>query len=84
MGLKEDYIYWKLIEFLIVNKSYSILNLSQDQREIWLENISEKEAKVAIDFTEKFLQYIYVIPKEIEEIESQMESKSNGSPAKVS
>lgn len=36
------------------------------------EKIEEKDAKVAIDFTEKFLQYIYIIPKEIEEIEERV------------
>ncbi|NQU18616.1 DUF4145 domain-containing protein [bacterium] len=35
------------------------------------EKIEEKDAKIAIDFTEKFLQYVYVIPKEIEEIEGE-------------
>ncbi|MDD3488194.1 MAG: DUF4145 domain-containing protein [Candidatus Pacebacteria bacterium] len=39
------------------------------------EKIEEKDAKVAIDFTEKFLQYVYVIPKEIEEIEGEVEEK---------
>lgn len=39
------------------------------------EKIEEKDAKVAIDFTEKFLQYVYVIPKEIEEIEGNVEEK---------
>jgi len=41
------------------------------------EKIEEKDAKVAIDFTEKFLQYVYVIPKEIEEIEGQFNRKKN-------
>jgi len=38
------------------------------------EIISEADAKVAIDFTEKFLQYVYVIPREIEEIEGEVAS----------
>ena len=37
------------------------------------EKIEEKDARLAIDFTEKFLQYVYVIPKEIEEIEEQVQ-----------
>lgn len=36
------------------------------------EEIEEKDAKIAINFTEKFLQYIYIIPKEIEEIEGKI------------
>lgn len=39
------------------------------------EQIEEKDAKLAIDFTEKFLQYAYIIPKELEEIESQANPK---------
>lgn len=40
------------------------------------EKIEEKDAKLAIDFTEKFLQYVYVIPKELEEIENQVIPKN--------
>ena len=36
------------------------------------EKVVEKDAKIAIDFIEKFLQYVYVIPKEIEEIEDEV------------
>ena len=43
------------------------------------EKIEEKDAKVAIDFTEKFLQYVYVIPKEIEEIEGEVKEKTEQS-----
>ncbi len=38
------------------------------------ETISKQDAKLAIDFTEKFLQYVYIIPKELEEIENQMQT----------
>lgn len=42
------------------------------------EKIEEEDAKLAIDFTEKFLQYVYIIPKELEEIENQaVPKKSN-------
>lgn len=36
------------------------------------QEIQEPDAKVAIDFTEKFLQYVYIIPREIEEIEGRV------------
>lgn len=39
------------------------------------EKIEEKDAKIAIDFTEKFLQCVYVIPEEIEEIEGEVSKK---------
>ena len=41
------------------------------------EIISKQDAKLAIDFTEKFLQYVYIIPKELEEIENQMQNEPN-------
>ncbi len=41
------------------------------------ESINEQDAKLAIDFTEKFLQYVYIIPKELEEIENQMQPESS-------
>ncbi len=41
------------------------------------EKINEQDAKLAIDFTEKFLQYVYIIPKELEEIENQMQADQN-------
>ncbi len=40
------------------------------------EKVEEPDAKIAIDFTEKFLQYVYVIPKEIEEIEGKVQPDS--------
>lgn len=44
------------------------------------EKIEENDAKIAIDFTEKFLQYIYIIPKEIEEIEGEVKEKPKEEP----
>ena len=41
------------------------------------EIIREQDAKLAIDFTEKFLQYVYIIPKELEEIENQAQGNSS-------
>ncbi len=41
------------------------------------EKITEADAKIAIDFTEKFLQYLYIIPKEIEEIEGKAQKETD-------
>lgn len=41
------------------------------------EKIEERDAKLAINFAEKFLEYIYIIPKEIEEIEGEVKEKKN-------
>jgi len=41
------------------------------------EVVNEQDAKLAIDFTEKFLQYVYIIPKELEEIENQMQKETS-------
>lgn len=46
------------------------------------EKIGEKDARLSIDFTEKFLQYVFVIPKEIEDIEGDIKEKIEESDKK--
>ena len=47
------------------------------------EKVDEKDAKIAIDFVEKFLQYVYVIPKEIEEIEREVKEEQPSEGKKI-
>ncbi len=46
MAFLEDYLFWKVTEFLIVEKEYRILQLSHDQGELWLEKTENKDAQV--------------------------------------
>ncbi|WLR56344.1 hypothetical protein LC048_05335 [Mesobacillus subterraneus] len=42
----EEYLYWKVTEFLIVKKEYRILQLSQEHGELWLEKTENKNTQV--------------------------------------
>ncbi|MCU9600518.1 rhomboid family intramembrane serine protease [Caldibacillus kokeshiiformis] len=42
---REDYLYWKLIHSLFID-GYRILNISEDQTEIWLENFSHRKLPI--------------------------------------
>ena len=46
MAFLEEYLFWKVTEFLIVKKEYRILQLSQDQGELWLEKTENKHSQV--------------------------------------
>ncbi|WP_205207676.1 rhomboid family intramembrane serine protease [Bacillus sp. P14.5] len=46
MNTKLNYLFWRTIHYLIVEKGYRIINMSQDQQQLWLENSSHKQAPV--------------------------------------
>lgn len=52
MAFLEEYLFWKVAEFLIVKKEYRILQASQDQGELWLEKTENKQTQVI-----RLLQY---------------------------
>lgn len=43
MSSREDFLYWKIVQSYIVDKKYHLLNLSDDQYEMWIENLSERK-----------------------------------------
>ncbi|ESU30671.1 hypothetical protein G3A_21335 [Bacillus sp. 17376] len=46
MAFLEEYLFWKVTEFLIVKKEYRILQLSQGQGELWLEKTENKNTQL--------------------------------------
>jgi rhomboid protease GluP len=46
LAFLEEYLFWRVTEFLIVKKGYRILQLSKDQGELWLEKTENKQAQV--------------------------------------
>ena len=46
MAFLEEYLFWKVAEFLIVKKEYRILQLSQEHGELWLEKAENKHSQV--------------------------------------
>ncbi|MFS0780926.1 rhomboid family intramembrane serine protease [Bacillus sp. 1P06AnD] len=50
MGFKEDYLFWKSINMLIRQYNYSLITMSDNQNEIWLEHNEKKDAYPVIRF----------------------------------
>jgi rhomboid protease GluP len=46
LAFLEEYLFWKVTEFLIVKKEYRIVQLSQDHGELWLEKTENKNTQV--------------------------------------
>ncbi|WNS74294.1 rhomboid family intramembrane serine protease [Bacillus sp. DTU_2020_1000418_1_SI_GHA_SEK_038] len=46
MNLQEDYLFWKLAHYFISEQNYRIVQLAQQQNELWLEKMENKEAQV--------------------------------------
>ncbi|QPC46875.1 rhomboid family intramembrane serine protease [Mangrovibacillus cuniculi] len=42
MGFREDYVMWRVVYQLLHQKNTSLVTISQDQREVWLEEHSNK------------------------------------------
>ncbi|WP_239094100.1 rhomboid family intramembrane serine protease [Bacillus sp. B15-48] len=72
--MKEEYLFWRTAYFLIVKREYRIIQLSKDQRELWLENMENKEAQIVrlffhqLDWTNWLLRDIEVVAKNVEQI----------------
>ncbi|QQZ10860.1 rhomboid family intramembrane serine protease [Heyndrickxia vini] len=46
MSNREDYLFWKLAQILITDKGYSLMHISEDHNELWLEDTANKHAQV--------------------------------------
>ncbi|WP_421379831.1 rhomboid family intramembrane serine protease [Bacillus salacetis] len=46
MNTNLNYLFWRIAHYLIVEKGFRIINMSQDQQQIWLENPAYKQAPV--------------------------------------
>lgn len=46
MSFREDYIFWRLAYFLLMEQDYRLMAISDDRREMWLENTAIKRAPV--------------------------------------
>ncbi|WP_335869377.1 rhomboid family intramembrane serine protease [Bacillus sp. 2205SS5-2] len=46
VDLKGDYLFWEITSFFLQQKQYRILSLSKNQNELWLENLSNKQAPI--------------------------------------
>ncbi|XJZ26220.1 rhomboid family intramembrane serine protease [Bacillota bacterium Lsc_1132] len=46
MSSKEEYIFWRLAQFFIAKIGYRIVQLSENQKELWLEKLENKKTPV--------------------------------------
>lgn len=46
MSFREDFVFWKIANFLVTKRNYQAFYISRDHEEIWLENIKDKERPV--------------------------------------
>lgn len=46
MSLKEEYIFWRLAEYFISKLNYRMIQLSENQHELWLEKVENKKAPI--------------------------------------
>lgn len=46
MSFKEEYIFWRLANYFITEQDYRVLQLFENQRELWLEKLDNKKAPI--------------------------------------
>lgn len=46
LNFKEDYVFWRLAHFFISEQGYRIIQLFENQKELWLEKIENKNAPI--------------------------------------
>ena len=46
LNFKEDYLFWKLADFFISEQGYRMIQLFENQKELWLEKLENKKAPI--------------------------------------
>ena len=46
MGIREDYIFWKVIDSLTKDQGFTIITMSEDHKEVWLEQDGNRKYNV--------------------------------------
>ncbi|MGE8204512.1 rhomboid family intramembrane serine protease [Heyndrickxia sp. NPDC080065] len=46
MSSREDFLFWRLAQIFILDKNYSLMQMSEHHNELWLENTMNKQAQV--------------------------------------
>ncbi|MED1205134.1 rhomboid family intramembrane serine protease [Heyndrickxia acidicola] len=41
-----DFLFWRIVHYFIIEKEYRLIQMSEDQQEIWLENQSNRNAQM--------------------------------------
>ncbi|MFP7297636.1 rhomboid family intramembrane serine protease [Neobacillus niacini] len=46
MNFREDYVFWKMAHFFISEQGYRVIQLFENQKELWLEKLENKKAPI--------------------------------------
>ncbi|MGE6259014.1 rhomboid family intramembrane serine protease [Heyndrickxia sporothermodurans] len=46
MSSREDLLFWRIAHYFTVTKGYSLMHMSENQKELWLEDTSNKHAQI--------------------------------------
>lgn len=46
LQVQGDYLFWRLADYLITNQDYRLIQVNEDGQELWLENVSNKQAQI--------------------------------------
>jgi rhomboid protease GluP len=69
LSFNEDYLFWRLADFFITNQNYRMLQTDGDTNELWLENISNRNAQI-IRILRRDLDWSIWLERDIEKIAS--------------
>lgn len=69
LDFQEDYLFWRLADFLITNQDYRLVQMARNDQELWLENVSNKQAQL-IRIVRRNLDWSNWLQRDIEIISS--------------
>lgn len=69
LDFQEDYLFWRLADFLIINQDYRLVQMASNDQELWLENVSNKQAQL-IRIVRRNLDWSNSLQRDIEIISS--------------
>ncbi|MGN1387118.1 MAG: rhomboid family intramembrane serine protease [Bacillus sp. (in: firmicutes)] len=65
MSYKEDFLFWHMIQILTSKYNYSLVTMSEDQKEVWIENNKEKKYPI-IRFMRYDFDWANVLKKDLQ------------------
>ncbi|MBC1935053.1 rhomboid family intramembrane serine protease [Listeria grandensis] len=67
MSLQEQYIFWRLTNYFLIEEGYRLIHLHEKKQELWLDNPAQKKRPV-IRIQMKELSWSNVVERDIEQV----------------
>lgn len=67
MSLQEQYIFWRLTSYFLIEEGYRLIHLHEKKQELWLDNPAQKKRPV-IRIQMKELSWSSVVERDIEQV----------------